>query len=60
MAPSLMMVGRGLLSLVGRNYELKMPWHGKGGAPHGGFFVKVVVSSKKASGNLRGFEICCT
>ena len=43
MAPSVMMVGRGLLSLVGINYELLMPWHRKRGGPHGGFFVKVVV-----------------
>jgi hypothetical protein len=42
-----MMVGRGLSSLEGRNYELPMPWHRKGGGPHGGFFVEVAVSSKK-------------
>ena len=42
-----MMVGRGLLSLEGRNYELPMPWHRKRGGPHRGFFVEVVVSSKK-------------
>ena len=53
MGPSVMMVERELLSLVGINYELPMPWHGKQGGPHGGFFVKVVVKSRVEASSLR-------